>query len=213
VVQLLLTRIYLVVEQLKGNLVIPVGVRSRDTTTVQSVFPIHHKMENGFNEKSWHAVIAYVKEQLRKYNKQSKSIKHEVAVLDQWNLKAAIELALGDSSEWGETEKAFVQALREKMHDYIQQNPEGFDTPLHFVFTGVEMTVSAANKERQRVAGLYAAVEMGEQHFASSIQATVAQLFSHVWPSTDHLLPSLRFIGYDEWYVRHRPIPDVSQAQ
>jgi hypothetical protein len=213
VVQLLLTRIYFVVEHLKGNLIIPVGVRSRDTTTIQSVFTIHHKMENGFNEKNWHAIIARVKEQLREYNKQSKGIKYEITAMDQFNLKAAIDLALGDSSEWGETEKAFVQELREKMNDYIQQNPEGFDTPLHFVFTGAEMTVSEANKERQRVAGLYAAVEMGEQHFASSIQATVAQLFSHVWPSTDHLLPLLRFNGYDDWYVRHRPTPDVSQAQ
>jgi hypothetical protein len=213
VVQLLLTRIYLVVEQLKGSFVIPVGIRSRDTTTVQSVFAINHKMENGFNEKSWHAVIAYVQKQLREYNKRSKGIKYEAAVLDQLNLKAAIELAFGDSSEWGETEKAFVQELRERMHEYIQQNPEGFDTPLHFVFTGVEMKVTEANKERQRVAGLYAASDMGEQHFASRIQATVAPLFLHVWPSTDHLLPPLRFKGYDDWNVRHRPTPDVSQAQ
>jgi hypothetical protein len=116
-VQLLLTRMYLVVEQLKGNLVIPVGVRSRDTTTVQSVFTINHKMENGFNEKSWHAVIAYVKERLRDYNKQSQGVKYEIAVLDQLNLKTALALALGDSSEWGETEKAFVQELREKIND------------------------------------------------------------------------------------------------
>jgi hypothetical protein len=117
------------------------------------------------------------------------------------NLKAAIELALGDNSKWGETDKAFVQELREKINDYIQHNPDGFDTPLHFVFTGVEMTVSEANKERQRVAGLYQAVERGEQHFASSMQATVAQLFRHVWPARDPV-PSLRLNGYDDWYVR-----------
>ena len=211
--QLLLMRMYLVIEQLKGNFVIPVGVRSRDTTTVQSVFTINHKMENGFSEKRWHAIIAYVQSQLRAYNKQSQGVKYEIAVLDQVNLTAAIELALSDSSEWGETDKAFVQELREKINDYIQHNPEGFATPLHFVFTGVDMKVSEANKERQRVAGLYEAVELGEQHFASSIQATVEQLFSHVRPSTDHLLPSLRFNRYDDWYVRHRPIPDVSQAE
>jgi hypothetical protein len=84
---------------------------------------------------------------------------------------------------------------------YIQKDPEGFDTPLHFVFTGVEMTVSEANKERQRVAGLYAAVELGEQHFASSIQATVAQLFWHVWPALAHV-PALQLNGYDDWYGR-----------
>jgi hypothetical protein len=213
VVQLLLTRMYLVVEQLKGNVVIPVGIRSSDTTTVQSVFTINHKMENGFNEKSWHAIIAHVKEQLRAYNKQAKGVKYETTVMNQLNLKAAINLALGDMSEWGETEKAFVQELRERIHEYIQHNPEGFDTPLHFVFTGVEMKVTEANKEHQRVAGLYEASDMGEQHFASRIQATVAQLFLHVWPSTDPVLPSLRLNGYDEWYVRHRPIPDGSQAQ
>jgi hypothetical protein len=200
-VQLLLTRIYLVVEQLKGNFVIPVGVRSRDTTTVQSVFTINHTMEDGFAEKSWHAVIAYVKGQLRGYNKRSKGIKYEIVVMDQVNLKAAIERALGDLSEWGETDKAFAQELRERMNEYIQQNPEGFDTPLHFVFTGVDMKVSEANKERQRVAGLYEAVEMGEQHFASRIQATVTQLFLHVWPALDHV-PSFRLNGYDDWYGR-----------
>jgi hypothetical protein len=213
VVQLLLTRVYLVIEQLKGNFVIPVGVRSRETATVQRVFTINHKMENGFSEQRWHAIIAYVQSQLRAYNKQSQEVKYEIAVLDQVNLKAAIELALGDSSEWGETEQAFVQELWEKMHEYIQHNPEGFATPLHFVFTGINMTVNEANTERQRVAGLYQAVELGEKHFASSIQATVEQLFSHVRPSTDHLLPSLRFNRYDDWYVRHRPTPDVSQAQ
>jgi hypothetical protein len=212
-VQLLLTRMYLVIEQLKGNFVIPVGVRSRDTTTIHSVFTIHHKMENGLNNKNWRAIIAHVKEQLREYNKQSKGVKYETAVMDQFNLKAAIDLALGDMSDWGETEKAFVQELRERMHESIQQHPEGFDTPLHFVFTGVEMKVTEANKERQRVAGLYAASDMGEQHFASRIQATVAPLFLHVWSSTDHLLPSLRLNGYDDWTVRHRPTPDVSQAQ
>ena len=213
VVQLLLTRIYLVVEQLKGNFVIPVGIRSSDTTTVQSIFTINHKMENGLNEKSWYAVIARVKEQLRAYNKQAKGVKYETTLMDQFTLKAAIDLALGDISEWGETDKAFVQALRERINEYIQHNPDGFDTSLHFVFTGVEMKVTEANKERQRVADLYAAIDMGEQHFASNIQATVAQVFLHVWPSTDHLLPLLRLNRYDEWYGRHRPTSDVSQAQ
>ena len=212
-VQLLLTRIYFVIEQLKSNFVIPVGVKNRDTTTIHSVFTVNYKLENGFNNKNWYAIIAHVKERLREYNKRSKGVKYETAVIDQFNLKAAIDLALGDMREWGETEKAFVQALQERINEYIQQNPEGFDTPLHFVFTGVEMKISEANKERQRVAGLYAAIDMGEQHFASRIQATVAQLFLHVWPSTDQLLPSLRLNGYDDWYVRHRPILDVSQAQ
>jgi len=212
-VQLLLTRIYLVVEQLKGNFVMPVGIRRGDTTTMHSVITINHKMENGFNEKMWHAITAHVKEQLREYNKRSKGVKYETTVMDQFNLKAAIDLALGAMSDWSETEKGFIQELRERINEYIQQNPEGFDTPLHFVFTGVEMKVTEANKERQRVAGLYAAIDMGEKHFASRIQATVAQLFLHVWPSTDHLLPSLRLNEYDDWYVRHRPIPDVSQAQ
>ena len=39
--------------------------------------------------------------------------------MDQLNLKVAIDLALGDISDWGETEKAFVQELREKMNGYI----------------------------------------------------------------------------------------------
>jgi hypothetical protein len=168
---------------------------------VQSVFTINHKMENNFSEQRWHAIIAYVQSQLKEYNKQSQGVKYEIAVLDQLNLKAAIELALGDSSEWGETDKAFVQELREKMNEYMQHNPEGFDTPLHFVLTGVEMKVSEANKERQRVAGLYQAIERGEQHFASSMQATVAQLFRHVWPALAHV-SSLRLNGYDDWYVR-----------
>jgi len=213
VVQLLLTRIYLVVEQLKGNFVIPVGVRRSDTTAIHSIFTIHAKMENGFNEKSWHAIVAHVKEQLSAYNKQSRGVKYETTVMDQFNLKAAMDLALGVMSDGGETENGFIQALRERMNEYIQQNPEGFDTPLHFVFTGVEMKVPEANKERQRVAGLYAAIDMGEQHFASRIQATVAQLFLHVWPSTDHVLPSLRLNGYDDWNGRHWPTPEVSQAQ
>jgi hypothetical protein len=170
-------------------------------------------MENGCNEKSWYAVIARVKEQLRAYNKQSKGVKYGTTVMDQFNLKAAIDLALGDISEWGETEKGFIQELRERIHAYIQHNPEGFDTPLHFVFTGVGMKVTEANKECQRVAGLYAASDMGEQHFASSIQATVTQLFRHVWPSIDHVLPSLRLNGYDDWNGRHRTTSDVSQTQ
>jgi len=213
VVQLLLTRTYLMIEQLKGNFVIPVGIRSRETTTVQHVFTINHKMENNLSEQRWHAVIAYVQSQLTEYNKHSQGRTYEIAILDHVNLKTAIARALGDNSEWGETDKAFVQELREKMHEYIQHNPEGFDTPLHFVFTGINMTVNEANKERQRVAGLYQAFERGKQHFASSIQATVTQLFWHVWPSTDHVLPSLRLNGYDDWYVRQPPTSDVSQAQ
>jgi len=72
---------------------------------------------------------------------------------------------------------------------------------LHFVFTGVDMTVSAATKERQRVAGVYQAVARGEQHFASSIQAAVEPLFWHIWPALEHV-PPWRLPGYDDWYER-----------
>jgi DNA-binding GntR family transcriptional regulator len=153
-------------------------------------------MENGFNKKSWYTVIAHVQEQVREYTKQSQGRKYEITVIEPLHLKAAIALALEDRSDWGESDKAFVQALWEKMNDYIQQNPEGFYTPLHFVFTGVDMTVSEANQERQRVASLYEAVELGEQHLASRIQATVAQLFLQVWPAIEHG-PSLRLNGYE----------------
>ena len=200
-VHLLLARIALVVEQLQGKFVLPVGVRSDETMMVQRVFTINHPMAKGFDAKSWHAVIAYVKRQLREYNTQPKGIKYDISVMNQLNLKVAIDLALGDISDWGETEKAFIQALREKMNGYIQNNPEEFSPPLHFVFTGVDMTVSEANKERQRVAHLYEALEMEEQHFASSIQATVANVFLHVWPALAHV-PSWRLNGSDDWYVR-----------
>src|SRR5215471_1927545 len=200
-VQLLRTRVYVVVEQLKGTMVIPVGVRNPATMAIHRIFTVNHTMENGFTKKSWRAVIARVQEQLRAYDQQSKGVKYAITVKDQLNLKVAIDLALADRRNLGETEQAFIQALREKMHEYIQQNPEGFSIPLHFVFTGVDMTVSEANKERQRVAGLYQAVARGEQHFDSSIQATVEPLFWHIWPALEHV-PPWRLYGYDEWYGR-----------
>jgi len=80
-------------------------------------------MANGFDAKSWHAVIAYVKRQLREYNTQSKGIKYEISVMDQLNLKVAIDLALGDISDWGETEKA-------TLHRITWWNPDTLHDPL-----------------------------------------------------------------------------------
>ena len=200
-VHMILSKIYFVIEQIKGNFTIPIGVRSLDNMTIHSVFTINHKMEDGFNEKSWQAFMAYVKEQLREYNKQSKGVKYEITVMDQLNLKAVIELAIGESSDWGDAEKEFAQELTGRVNEYIQKHPEEFYPPLHFVFTGVDMKVSEANKERQRVANLYEAVERGEKHFDSKMHATVETLFLHIWPTIEHV-PSFQFNKYDDWYVR-----------
>jgi hypothetical protein len=197
-VKIVIGRVYFLINNIDGKYSIPIVRRSKDGFLLGALSTINYDPKDVFTYSSWNSIIQSVKEELREDEKIG--IKSEIKSINKYTLKVLIEVAMRKIEYLGEEEKEFAQELGNRINDYIQKNPEGFYDPLNFVFTGTNMKLSEANRERERLLDLYKVVRIGNGESKSKVHATVRKLFLNVWPSIGDSL-SFQFNWMGDWYV------------